>query len=234
MEFHTVPCIKRIQMDAHGQKRAHNPYSYFNPQWEELYMFVENDGLALCLICHKTLQVLKKFNVRRHYVIYHAKDYAHLEDEERTAVIAKLKENLSLTDQQKLEETTESCDFTPEEPSVPKKRPKTESTFVQEVREAVNLLNHPTDNEQIFGDYVASELRELKMPANKRKLKRLINQAIMDVAECDASDWESSRSNVPSPFSARSSDLCEIQLGSSSAITAPTSTKTEATNAINT
>ncbi|KAF2901330.1 hypothetical protein ILUMI_04856 [Ignelater luminosus] len=60
----------------------------------------------------------------------------------------------------------------------------------------VNLLNQPMDDEQIYGDYGASEMRQIKHPANKRKLRRFINEAIMSIADIDSAE-----SNVSSPSS---------------------------------
>ncbi|XP_014248363.1 uncharacterized protein LOC106666013 isoform X2 [Cimex lectularius] len=58
-------------------------------------------------------------------------------------------------------------------------------------QELLRMLHQQTEDEQIFGDYVASEMRQLKAPANKRKLKRLINQAIIQMSDLDASEYES-------------------------------------------
>ncbi|PSN38035.1 hypothetical protein C0J52_21385, partial [Blattella germanica] len=50
------------------------------------------------------------------------------------------------------------------------------SPLPEDDNKSENLINHPVDNEQVFGDYVASELRQIKIPANERMLRRLINE----------------------------------------------------------
>ncbi|KFM79699.1 hypothetical protein X975_09670, partial [Stegodyphus mimosarum] len=69
------------------------------------------------------------------------------------------------------------------------------SMIIQEGTPKMDKSLKLNDNEDIFGIYVASEMRQLKNPANKRKLKRLINEAIMQVSDLDASEWESSTSS---------------------------------------
>ncbi|KAJ8942302.1 hypothetical protein NQ314_010098 [Rhamnusium bicolor] len=76
----------------------------------------------------------------------------------------------------------------------------------EEIKKAVSLLNQPVDDEQIYGDYVASEMREIKNPKNKRKLRRLINEAIKQISDIDAAELESSNiSNMSTPSNTPSS-----------------------------
>lgn len=44
-------------------------------------------------------------------------------------------------------------------------------------------MDRPIDNFQIFGDYVASELRSLRSEQLQRKLKRMIQKAILEISE---------------------------------------------------
>ena len=46
------------------------------------------------------------------------------------------------------------------------------------MKKAMAELNRPSDEFEIFGEYVASELRSLQYDHNKRKLKRIIQKAI--------------------------------------------------------
>ena len=43
----------------------------FNPAWKEKYFFMERFGQAQCLICLKTVAVLREFNMRRHWEAEH-------------------------------------------------------------------------------------------------------------------------------------------------------------------
>jgi hypothetical protein len=84
------------------------------------------------------------------------------------------------------------------------------------VQKALNLIQQPNDQEQIFGDYVASELRELKNPENRRKLKRLINHAIMQISDIDASEVNptqplSALPSLPSTYSSSSNTLSDYR-----------------------
>lgn len=66
--------------------------------------------------------------------------------------------------------------------------PFASSSSSEEMSKAVKALYKPHDEEQIFGEYIASEMRQLKNPANKIKLKRVINEAIMKIADEDAAE----------------------------------------------
>lgn len=75
----------------------------------------------------------------------------------------------------------------------PRKRPKKANSEKDEhdveLQNALNIIQKPCDEYQIFGDFVASELRGLTKPGSKRKLKRLIQQAILQVSgEDDEAD----------------------------------------------
>ena len=76
------------------------------------------------------------------------------------------------------------------EPSRKRKRGREEDIAKDIIQKALKLVRQPADDEQIFGDYVACELRLLKFPANKRKLKRVISEAIVQTADSDAVEWD--------------------------------------------
>ena len=45
----------------------------FNEKWTSEYFFIENaDSRPLCLICNKTVNVNKEYNIKRHYDSKHA------------------------------------------------------------------------------------------------------------------------------------------------------------------
>lgn len=89
-----------------------------------------------------------------------------------------------------------------------KKRKENNDAVAQEIEKAVHVLNQPNDDAQIFGDYVASELRQLRNQANRRTLKRLINEAIMRVSDLDASEFQPQSFHIPCPSTSHySSDV---------------------------
>ena len=66
----------------------------FNPKWEK-YFFIERFGQAQCLICLKTLAVLKEYNVRRHWETEHrSSNFASMSVTERKDAIVRLSGNL--------------------------------------------------------------------------------------------------------------------------------------------
>ncbi|KAJ4428102.1 hypothetical protein ANN_24116 [Periplaneta americana] len=78
---------------AHTLERPATPNA-FNVSWEEEFFLVESSGLAKCLIWHKTLQLIKKFNIQRHYSLQHATEYDKYVGTECHKLI-QLKENVS-------------------------------------------------------------------------------------------------------------------------------------------
>ncbi|KAJ4441211.1 hypothetical protein ANN_11062 [Periplaneta americana] len=88
---------------AHTLKRPAIPNA-FNASWEEEFFLVESSGLAKCLIWHKTLQLIKKFNIQRHYSLQHATEYDKYVGNERHKLI-QLKENVSQVDNNALSES---------------------------------------------------------------------------------------------------------------------------------
>uniref|UniRef100_UPI00358E1D8A general transcription factor II-I repeat domain-containing protein 2-like n=1 Tax=Myxine glutinosa TaxID=7769 RepID=UPI00358E1D8A len=66
----------------------------FNPEWEK-YFFIERFGQAQCLICLKTLAVLKEYNVRRHWETEHrSSNFASVSATERKDAMVRLSGNL--------------------------------------------------------------------------------------------------------------------------------------------
>ncbi|XP_049843862.1 uncharacterized protein LOC126295422 isoform X4 [Schistocerca gregaria] len=55
-------------------------------------------------------------------------------------------------------------------------------------------MQKPVDEYQVFADYVALELRSLSQPSSKKKLKRMIQEAILQVS---AEDEDASASRIP-------------------------------------
>ncbi|KAJ4441726.1 hypothetical protein ANN_11584 [Periplaneta americana] len=88
---------------AHTLMRPATPNA-LNVSWEEEFFLVESSGLAKCLIWHKTLQLIKKFNIQRHYSLQHATEYDKYVRNERHKLI-QLKENVSQDDNNALSES---------------------------------------------------------------------------------------------------------------------------------
>ncbi|XP_043259019.1 general transcription factor II-I repeat domain-containing protein 2-like [Colletes gigas] len=67
---------------------------HFNPSWEKAYFFTEHDHNVRCLVCLKSLNHVKKYNLQRHYNTFHAKQYSRFTGDERLAEIVRLKSKL--------------------------------------------------------------------------------------------------------------------------------------------
>ncbi|CAH1971783.1 unnamed protein product [Acanthoscelides obtectus] len=65
------------------------------------------------------------------------------------------------------------------------------------LEKAKNILNTPTDEYTVFGEYVASELRQLRSDERKRRLKRIIQKAIVAMSEEDEVEFSGSRTLTP-------------------------------------
>ncbi|XP_076041934.1 general transcription factor II-I repeat domain-containing protein 2-like [Oratosquilla oratoria] len=66
----------------------------FNPEWEK-YFLIKRFGQAQCLICLKTVAVLKEYNVRRHWGTGHrSSNFASMSAAERKDAIVRLLGNL--------------------------------------------------------------------------------------------------------------------------------------------
>ncbi|XP_050733317.1 general transcription factor II-I repeat domain-containing protein 2-like [Eriocheir sinensis] len=87
-------CVKKRKVDLEGRT--------FNPEWEK-YFFIERFGQAQCLICHKTVAVLKEYNVRRHWERLHqSSNFASMSAAERKDTIVRLSRNLQTAEADKV------------------------------------------------------------------------------------------------------------------------------------
>ena len=50
------------------KKRKAEERTFFK-KWEETYLFIENMGKPLCLVCQKTVSAAKEYNLKQHYGI---------------------------------------------------------------------------------------------------------------------------------------------------------------------
>ncbi|KAG0727272.1 General transcription factor II-I repeat domain-containing protein 2 [Chionoecetes opilio] len=80
----------------------------FNPEWEKYY-FTECFGQPQCLICLKTVAVLKEYSMRRHWETQHqASSFASMSAADRKEAIAKLSGNLQKSTSLFRKQTTEA------------------------------------------------------------------------------------------------------------------------------
>ena len=66
----------------------------FNEAWTNLYFFIEVKEKPLCLICQKSISVVKEYNLKRHYDTEHKTKFDCLEGESRKNKIINLKSSL--------------------------------------------------------------------------------------------------------------------------------------------
>ena len=67
----------------------------FKPEWEFDYLFILNKDNNQCLDCAQVLAVLKEYNLKRHYITNHKKNYDKHSSESRKLVIEQLKTKLN-------------------------------------------------------------------------------------------------------------------------------------------
>ena len=66
-----------------------------------------------------------------------------------------------------------------------KRKPTNDDANDSLLKKACSIMVKDDDEFDVFGNFVASELRCLKQDVNRRRLKRIIQRAILDVAEDD-------------------------------------------------
>ena len=72
-------------------------YAYNFPiNWEENFLFIEENDVAKCLVYYKMLNEISKYNLQRHNTLFHAKDFDKHKDNERTCVVENLKSNSTI------------------------------------------------------------------------------------------------------------------------------------------
>ena len=73
------------------KRKYDNKNRVFNEQWTIQFLFVENNGKPLCLVCQETLSVAKEYNLNRHYKSRHEAKYENIRGQERQDKINQLK-----------------------------------------------------------------------------------------------------------------------------------------------
>ena len=63
----------------------------FDKKWLENYFMMENNGKPLCLVCMQVIDVMKKYNVKRHYEMQHKMHYEEYYGKTRIDIADRLK-----------------------------------------------------------------------------------------------------------------------------------------------
>ena len=63
----------------------------FNEKWLENYFMMENNGEPLCLVCMQVIDVMKEYNVKRHYETQHKMQYEEYYGKTRIDIADRLK-----------------------------------------------------------------------------------------------------------------------------------------------
>ena len=66
----------------------------FKESWELDYFVQKNNNRPLCLICNKTVAVMKEYNIKWHYVTKHANRYEKFEGQVRKGKFQTLKKSI--------------------------------------------------------------------------------------------------------------------------------------------
>lgn len=129
-------------MSNSKKKKVDNNNRIFNENWTDKYFFIESKGKPVCLICHKSIAVIKEYNLKRHFETNHAKSIAQLNDAQRSRKISTLKS--SLEGQQSIFKKSEneskmvtSISFEIAELIAKKKKPFLDGDYI---KEAINIF----------------------------------------------------------------------------------------------
>jgi len=63
---------------ATKKRKICDEHRFFNNSWVDLYFFVKHNGKPLCLICQKTVAVMKEYNIKRHYDSEHKSTFENI------------------------------------------------------------------------------------------------------------------------------------------------------------
>ena len=76
-------------MSAAKKRRIEDEGRTFQKEWTDKYFFIASAEKALCLICKKSIPVMKDYNLKRHFEKYHT-TYQQLVGEKTSQKIEKL------------------------------------------------------------------------------------------------------------------------------------------------
>lgn len=63
---------------ATKKRKISDDHRFFNNSWVDLYFFVEHKGKPLCLICQKTVAVMKEYKIKQHYDSEHKSTFENI------------------------------------------------------------------------------------------------------------------------------------------------------------
>lgn len=81
-------------MDNAKKRKVDSDKRVFHESWTNKYFFIESNGNPLCLICHKSIAVLKEYNLRRHFDTNHEKSISLLNEDQKLRKLTTLKSSL--------------------------------------------------------------------------------------------------------------------------------------------
>lgn len=81
-------------MSSNKNRKTDKECLVFNEKWIYEYFFIQQNNFALCIICKEKVDVLKKYNIRRHFITKHASTYNELFVNLRADKFEILKQNL--------------------------------------------------------------------------------------------------------------------------------------------
>lgn len=145
----------------------------FNPKWEAEYFFMQNEReQCICMICEKNLAIQTKFNIERHYNIYHARDFGQNKDLDRdkraqelkAVILAKMPSNTGSFDD--IDKCAVKASYMVAVELARRKRPLDDATFIQDL--AVEML-------KCFGESGIQSVKNIQqIPLSARTMARRI------------------------------------------------------------
>ena len=105
----STPAVQLLFIMSDKKRKIDGEHRVFKPDWTEEYFFIERFGQAQCLICLKTVAVIKLFNIRRHWETEHGTShFASMSVTQRKDTILKLTKNLEKATSLFCKQTTEA------------------------------------------------------------------------------------------------------------------------------
>ena len=80
-------------MNAAKKRRIENKGRTFQKQWPEKYFFVGHSEKAVCLVCEKSISVLKDYNLKGHFEKNH-KEFEQFVGEKNNGKNRKMKKRI--------------------------------------------------------------------------------------------------------------------------------------------
>ena len=78
-------------METSKKRKLANEGRVYNEKWLENYFMMENNGKPLCLVCIQVIEVMKEYNVKRHFETQHKMHYEEYYGKTRIDIADRLK-----------------------------------------------------------------------------------------------------------------------------------------------